>query len=319
MVISRAKKVLEIESRAIASMANRIDEGFVRAVELLYNCKGRVIVSGMGKSGIIAKKVASTLTSIGTPAIFLHPAEGVHGDLGMVGRGDVLIFFSKSGETDEMIKLLPIVKRFGVKLIAVTGNVTSTLARASDVVLDASVEEEACPLGIVPTASTTCALAMGDALAMALLEKRGLSEEDFAIFHPGGALGRRLLLTVTDLMHTGDATPIVGEMTPLKDIIFEISSKKLGVTTVVDGSGLIAGVITDGDLRRLMEKTNDLASVCARDFMSRSPKLISAQDLAAKALEMMERHSITSLIIVDDHKKPEGIIHLHDILKAGIV
>jgi len=319
MIIEQAKRVLMIESKAIEALVDRIGEDFVQAVELIYKCSGRVVVTGMGKSGIIGKKIASTLASVGTPALFLHPAEGVHGDLGMVTRGDVIVCLSNSGETEELLKLLPVIKRFNIKLIAITGNTKSTLAKNSDVVLDASVDEEACPWDIVPTASTTASLAMGDAIAIALLDKKGFKKEDFALFHPAGSLGKSLLLTVNDLMHKGDAIPIVRENAPLKDIIYEISSKKLGVTTVVDGKRVLKGIVTDGDLRRLFEKGKDAFEIKAAEIMSKNPKTIDKDELAAKALQIMEQYSITSLLIVDGKNSPTGIVHLHDLLKAGVV
>jgi len=319
MIIEQAKRVLMIESKAIEALVDRIGEDFVQAVELIYKCSGRVVVTGMGKSGIIGKKIASTLASVGTPALFLHPAEGVHGDLGMVTRGDVIVCLSNSGETEELLKLLPVIKRFNIKLIAITGNTKSTLAKNSDVVLDASVDEEACPWDIVPTASTTASLAMGDAIAIALLDKKGFKKEDFALFHPAGSLGKSLLLTVNDLMHKGDAIPIVRENAPLKDIIYEISSKKLGVTTVVDGKRVLKGIVTDGDLRRLLEKRRDIFEIKASEIMSKNPKTIDKDELAAKALQIMEQYSITSLLIVDGKNSPTGIVHLHDLLKAGVV
>ena len=319
MIIEQAKRVLMIESKAIEALVDRIGEDFVQAVELIYKCSGRVVVTGMGKSGIIGKKIASTLASVGTPALFLHPAEGVHGDLGMVTKGDVIICLSNSGETEELLKLLPFVKRFNVRLIAITGNINSTLAKNSDVVLDASVDEEACPWDIVPTASTTASLAMGDALCIALLDKRGFKKEDFALFHPAGSLGKSLLLTVNDLMHKGDTIPIVKEDTPLKDVIYEISSKKMGVTAVVDGKMVLKGIVTDGDLRRLLEKGKDVFEIKASEIMSKNPKTIDKDELAAKALQIMEQYSITSLLIVDGKNSPTGIVHLHDLLKAGVV
>ncbi len=319
MIIEQAKRVLMIESKAIEAIVDRIGEEFVQAVELIYKCSGRVVVTGMGKSGIIGKKIASTLASVGTPALFLHPAEGVHGDLGMVTKGDVIICLSNSGETEELLKLLPFVKRFNVRLIAITGNINSTLAKNSDVVLDASVDEEACPWDIVPTASTTASLAMGDALCIALLDKRGFKKEDFALFHPAGSLGKSLLLTVNDLMHKGDTIPIVKEDTPLKDVIYEISSKKMGVTAVVDGKRVLKGIVTDGDLRRLLEKGKDVFEIKAAEIMTKNPKTIDKDELAAKALQIMEQYSITSLLIVDGKNSPTGIVHLHDLLKAGVV
>ena len=319
MIIEQAKRVLMIESKAIEALVDRIGEDFVQAVELIYKCSGRVVVTGMGKSGIIGKKIASTLASVGTPALFLHPADGIHGDLGMVTKGDVIICLSNSGETEELLKLLPVIKRFNIKLIAITGNTKSTLARSGDVVLDVSVDEEACPWDIVPTASTTATLAMGDALCIALLDKKGFSKEDFAIFHPGGSLGKSLLLTVNDLMHKGDTIPIVMEDAILKDVIYEISSKKMGVTAVVDGEMVLKGIVTDGDLRRLLEKRRDIFEIKASEIMSKNPKTIDKDELAAKALQIMEQYSITSLLIVDGKNSPTGIVHLHDLLKAGVV
>jgi arabinose-5-phosphate isomerase len=277
----------------------------------------------MGKSGLIGKKIAATLASTGTPALFLHPAEGIHGDLGMVTRGDIVIALSNSGETEEMSRMLPSLKRLGIKIIALTGNCESTLAKNSDVVIDVSVQEEACPLGLAPTASTTATLAMGDALAVALLDQRGFKQEDFACFHPGGTLGKKLLLRIRDLMHTGDAVPVVSENTLIKDAIYEISSKKMGITTVVNSAGKIVGVISDGDLRRWMEKTEksreNLLAKKARDIMTRNPKLASRDALAAEAVALMENNSITCLIVSDYDARPEGVIHLHDLLKAGVV
>jgi arabinose-5-phosphate isomerase len=323
MSIEQAKRVLKIEADAVAALIGRIDEHFDRAVQMILNCEGRVVVTGMGKSGLIGKKIAATLASTGTPALFLHPAEGIHGDLGMVTRGDTVIALSNSGETDELSRMLPSLKRLGIGIIALTGNIESTLAKNSDVVIDVGVKEEACPLGLAPTASTTAALAMGDALAVALLDKRGFREEDFACFHPGGALGKKLLLRVRDLMHIGDAVPKVSESTLIKDAIFEISSKKMGVTAVVDSAGKLVGVISDGDLRRWMEKTEktgeNLLAKKASDIMTANPKVANKDSLAAEAVSIMEKYSITCLIITDPDKKPEGVIHLHDLLKAGVV
>jgi len=318
MVLEQAKRTLEIESKAVAALIDRLDERFVKAVELLYNCKGRVVVTGMGKSGLIGKKIVSTLSSTGSPAIFLHPAEGSHGDLGMLTRDDVILAISNSGETEELLNILPIIRRFNIKTIAMVGHVGSKLAKSCDVVLDVSVAEEACVLGITPTASTTAALAMGDALAMALLKKRGFTREDFAVLHPGGALGKKFLLRVEDLMHTGEQIPIVRENALLKDVIYEISSKTLGMTCVVNAEGGLEGIITDGDLRRLMERVEEPFSTVARDFMTVSPKTIDREELAARAVSVMEHYSITSLIIVDSESRPIGVIHIHDLLKAGV-
>lgn len=319
----RAKRVLKIEADAVAALVNRIDEQFEKAVEMVLKCKGRVVVTGMGKSGLIGKKIAATLASTGTPALFLHPAEGIHGDLGMVTRGDTVIALSNSGETEEVALMLPSLKRLGIKIIALTGNPDSTLAKNSDVVIDVGVKEEACPLGLAPTASTTATLAMGDALAVVLLDQRGFKEEDFACFHPGGTLGKKLLLRVRDLMHTGDDVPLVSEETLIKDAIYEISSKKMGITAVLNASGKLVGVISDGDLRRWMEKTEksgeNLLTKKAADIMTRKPKVANKDSLAAEAVALMERNSITCLIVSDHDARPEGVIHLHDLLKAGVV
>jgi arabinose-5-phosphate isomerase len=316
----QAKKVLKIESEAVRALVDRIDDNLVRAIDLIYSCNGRVVVTGMGKSGLIGKKIAATLASTGTPALFLHPAEGGHGDIGMVTKGDTVIAISNSGETDEIIRILPLLKRLDIRLIALTGSKHSTLSRASDVVLDVSVQEEACPMGLVPTASTTAALAMGDALAVALLSKRGFREEDFAFFHPGGSLGKKLLIKVKDLMHTGDAIPIVLPNTLMTEAVMEISSKRLGVTIVADDDGKIYGVITDGDLRRGIQRWGkSFFDMKAEEVMTKNPKTISEDELAVKALSVMEQHSITSLIVPDNSGRATGIIHLHDILKKGIV
>jgi arabinose-5-phosphate isomerase len=319
MSILQGKRVLEIEARAIAGLVDRLDHRFTDAIDLLYHCAGKVVVSGMGKSGLIGQKIAATLASTGTPAFFLHPAEGVHGDLGMLARRDVFIAISNSGETEEVLKLLPFVKRLSIPVIALTGRVQSTLAKNSEVVLDVSVKEEACPMGLAPTASTTAALAMGDALAIALLDKRGLKEEDFAQFHPGGTLGRRLLLKVRDLMHQGEAIPRVDQRASARDAIKEITSKKLGMTTVVDAHGRLHGVVTDGDLRRCLEKGIDVATARAGDLASKNPKTIGPDDLAARAVQLMEQFSITSLVVLGEQGQIVGVIHMHDLLKSGVV
>ncbi len=319
MILERARRVLTVEAAAVAALVPRLGEEFVRAVEVLYECQGRVVLTGMGKSGFVAKKIAATLTSTGTPALYLHPAEGVHGDLGMIVRGDVVVAVSNSGNTTEIMEILPALKRFGVKLIALVGNMQSALAKESDVALDVSVEEEACTLNLTPTASTTAALAMGDALAVALFEKRGFKVEDFANLHPGGRLGRRLILRVRDLMRVGHEMPIVGEETSMRDAILEISTKRLGLTMVVDGQGRLTGIITDGDLRRGLEKHGNLLERRAAECMTGSPKLIDRDELAARAVQVMEQYKITSLLIVDPAGRPDGVIHLHDILQAGVV
>lgn len=319
-IIDEAKRVLRVEADAVLRMAERLGGEFERAAEILNQCRGRVIVTGMGKSGLVGKKIAATLASTGTPAFFLHPAEACHGDLGTVTGEDVILAISNSGETEEIIGLIPYLKRFDVKLISMTGKGVSTLSRASDVTLDIGVREEACPMGIVPTASTTAALAMGDALAVVLLTMKGFREEDFAAFHPKGSLGKKLLIRVSDLMHSGEGVPMVRPETPMTETVIEMSSKRLGVTTVVDEGGRLKGVITDGDLRRGIEKwSNKFFEMKAEEVMIKDPKTIQADALAAKALAVMERHSITSLVVPDGDGRLMGIIHLHDILRQGIV
>ena len=313
-----AERVLRIEAEAILGVIPKLDERFDRAVELLHRCSGRVIVTGMGKSGLVGRKIAATLASTGTPAFFLHPAEGVHGDVGMVARGDVVLALSNSGETDEMLAILPPLKRLGVPIVLLTGHAKSTLARQSEVVLDVSVSEEACPINLAPTSSTTAALAMGDALAMVLLDLRGLRAEDYAALHPRGTLGWRALFRVGDLMHTGEAMPAVADTAPLAEAVQEMTQKGLGMTTVVDADGRLAGVITDGDLRRLHLRGGPFDTLRAGDVATRSPRTIGADDLAAKALELMEG-KITSLVVVDEAHRPRGVVHLHDILRAKII
>jgi arabinose-5-phosphate isomerase len=314
-----AERVLRLEADAILGVIPKLDEGFERAVALLRGCTGRVIVTGMGKSGLIGRKIAATLASTGTPAYFLHPAEGVHGDLGMVARGDVVVVLSNSGETDEVLAILPLLKRLGVPIVLLTGNPGSALARQCEVVLDVGVPEEACPMNLAPTSSTTAALAAGDALALVLLELRGLRPEDYAALHPRGALGWRSLFKVADLMLTGDAIPIVPDTTPLRGVIVEMTQKRKGMTTVVDRDGQLLGVITDGDLRRLHLRGDAIEDLTAGQVASREPKVIRSEDLAAKALEVMETWQITSLVIVDQARRPVGLIHLHDVLRAKIV
>ena len=319
-ILDEARKVIQAEAAAVAALAERLDSSFEKAVQMILASSGRVVVSGMGKSGLVGQKIASTMASTGTPAFFLHPAEGIHGDLGMIMTGDVVIGISNSGETEELLRILPVIKRLGANLIAMSGNPTSNLARSSDVFLDVSVAEEACPLGLAPTSSTTATLAMGDALAVALLVERGFKAEDFAIFHPGGSLGKRLLLRVEDLMHGGDSIPLVQEEMLMKEALFVITSKGLGITGVTDAQGGLLGVITDGDLRRCLERGEDILHSTAGSLMRRNPKRILRRELAAAALQMMERHSITTLFAFDDEQSqsPCGVIHLHDILKAGI-
>ena len=319
-ILQRAREVLSIEARGISRLGERLDDSFLRAVDLLYSCPGKVVVTGMGKSGIICRKIAATLASTGTPSFFLHAGEGIHGDLGMVMKGDVIIALSNSGETEEILKLLPHFKLNGLKLIVLTGKLDSTLAKAGDIVLYAGASEEACPLGLAPTASTTAALALGDALAVVLLEKKEFKEQDFARRHPGGILGRKLILKVEDLMKKGEEIPLVREDTAMKDALFEITSKRLGVTGVVDAEGRLVGAITDGDLRRGLEKKGDIFRFKAAELMTRSPKTVPAEMLAAEAVAVMEQFPITALFILDQQsQKPAGVIHLHDIIKAGVV
>jgi arabinose-5-phosphate isomerase len=318
-ILKRAAEVLRVESSGILSMIDRLDESFVRAVELLHGCRGKVVVTGVGKSGLICRKIAATLASTGTPAFFIHAGDGVHGDLGMVMNGDVILALSNSGETDEILKVLPHFKFHSLKLIVMTGNPDSTLARSGDVVLNVRVKDEACPLGLAPTTSTTAALAMGDALAVVLLEEKGFNEADFAVRHPGGTLGRRLMLRVEDLMCRGEQLPLVQDDTSVKEALFEITSKRLGVTGVVDSKGKLVGVITDGDLRRGLHSLGDILALQAKDIMTRDPKTIPAETLATEAVAVMERFSITSLFVLDNEsQRPRGIVHLHDLVKAGL-
>lgn len=316
--LARARLVLEVEARAIDGLADRLDGAFERAVELIAGSGGRVIASGLGKSGIICQKIAATLSSTGTPASFMHPVEAIHGDLGVLVAGDVMIALSNSGETEELLRLVPYVKRLGVPLVGMIGRPGSTLAAECDVVLDVSIREEACPLGLAPTASTTAALAMGDALAMALVERRDFSAEQFAERHPGGEIGKRFL-RVRELMHAGDRVPRVAADAPLGDAIFEMTSKGFGATSVVDDDGRLVGIVTDGDLRRLLERRRDDAlSAVAAEAMTASPTTIDGGELAAAALEIMERRHITSLLIVDDERRPAGILHIHDLWRTQL-
>ncbi len=317
--IDIAKKVLQTEADAVRSLIERIDQTFEKAVEIVLSSKGRVVVTGMGKSGLVGKKIAATLASTGTPSFFMHPAEASHGDLGMVTADDVIIAISNSGETDEIISIIPFLKRFNVALISLTGSHGSTLARAAEVNLDISVAEEACPLGIVPTSSTTAALAMGDAIAVALLTKRGFQQDDFAFFHPSGSLGKKLFIRVRDLMHTGDLLPITPPKASLTAAVMEISSKRLGMTVVAEGDNVMLGIITDGDVRRGIEKWGkDFFDMKAGEVMTKNPRVISEDELAAKALAVMEKLAITALVVIGDNAQIVGIIHLHDILKKGI-
>ena len=314
-----AKEVLTIEANSILRLKNNIGDEFDKAIEYLYNCKGRVIVTGMGKSGLIGRKIAATLSSTGTPAYFLHPSESTHGDSGIITRNDVIIAISNSGETQELLNLLPLIKRFGVIMIGMTGNLNSTLSHASDVTLDISVEREACPLNKAPTASTTATLAMGDALAVCLLKKRGFSEEDFLIFHPSGALGKGFLYKVSDLMLSEkEKLPIAHENDKFTDVIELITNYKLGMAMILDNNGVLTGVLTDGDIRRTLLKYHDTSNLIIKNVMTENPKCISADSYGASALNLMEKYSITALAVVDESHKPIGVIHIHDLLKAGV-
>ncbi len=315
-----ARRVFETEAEAVLGLKDRLDESFAKAVGLIHSSSGRVVVTGMGKSGLVGKKIAATLASTGTPSFFLHPAEASHGDLGMVTSKDIVIALSNSGETREILDLIPFLKRFNLTLISLTGNPNSSLARAADINLDVSVKEEACHISMLPTASTTAAMAMGDALAVALLSKRGFSERDFAFLHPGGTIGKRLFVRVKDLMHKGDEIPIVPPHATITQAVVEISSKRLGIVAVTDDSWKILGIITDGDVRRGIERWGkDFFELNVAEVMTKGPKTISEDELAVKALHLMEQNSITTLLIPDESYRIKGVIHLHDILKQGIV
>ena len=317
-LLDLARTVLRTEATAILRLVDTIDRDFERAIEVLFECRGRVVVTGMGKSGIICRKIAATLSSTGTPAFFLHPAEAIHGDLGALRDDDVVIAMSRSGETEEVIRLLESIRRLGARLIAITGDPRSTLAKAADVTLDCGISEEACPFNLAPTASTTAALALGDALAMTLLVRKGFREEDFASLHPGGRLGRRLM-RVEQAMHAGDAAPLVRESTVMPEIFHEMSSKRLGMTCVVDDDGRLTGVFTDGDLRRLLTRTTDVLTLTAGQVMTRNPLTIDRRLLAVEALKIMEARKVTSVVVVDGERRVEGVVHLHDLWRTQMV
>jgi arabinose-5-phosphate isomerase len=318
-LLALARNVLETEAQAVLALAGRLDANFVAAVKLVLDCKGRVVVSGIGKSGHIAHKIAATLASTGTPAFFVHPAEAIHGDLGMIAADDVVIALSNSGESSELLTILPLLKRRGARLIAMTGNVKSTLAREADVSLDASVAREAGSLGLAPTASTTAALALGDALALALLDARGFGAEDFARSHPGGALGRKLLVRVSELMHQGDALPRVPAGASLTDALLEMSSKGLGMTAIVGEDGSLAGLYTDGDLRRTLAKGIDIRHAKVDEAMTRNPHTIGADKLAAEAVQYMQKFRINGLLVLDELGRVVGALNMHDLFRAGVV
>lgn len=313
-----ARKVLATEAAAILALVDRLDGRFDAAVDLLRGCRGRVILTGMGKSGIICRKIAATLTSTGTPATFLHPADAIHGDLGVIQCDDVVVALSYSGETEEILRLLETIRRLGARLLAITGAPGSTLAQAADVAIDCSVTEEACPMNLVPTASTTAALAFGDALAMTLLVEKGFCQEDFATLHPGGKLGKQLM-RVESLMHAGRQCPAVRDDTPMRDVIYEMSSKGLGMTCVADGDGRLLGIITDGDLRRHMDGAPGILALTAGDVMTRGPVAIPPSTLAVEALNLMEQRKITSLVVVDGDRRVAGVVHLHDLWRTEMV
>lgn len=317
--IRQAREVLEIEVQAISALMDRLDENFGRAVALILECQGRVVVTGIGKSGSIGRKISATLASTGTPSLFLHPAEGVHGDLGMVAADDVLVALSYSGDTEEIITIIPAIKRIEVPIIALTGNLDSPLAKSSEVVLDVSVEKEACPLGLAPTASTTTMLALGDALAVAVMRARRFSREDFALLHPAGSLGRRLLLTAQDLMRTDESLATVTEETILKDVLFAITKANAGAANVVSSEGILLGIITDGDIRRSLLKDEANLHRPVGGLMIRDPKTIKPDQLATEALRVMELHKIAEMPVIDEQGRPLGVLNLKDLLKAGIV
>jgi len=317
-IIEEGKKVVTLELKSIEKLIYKIDVNFAKAVNAIYNSKGRVVISGVGKSGLIARKIVATLNSTGTAAISLHPTDALHGDLGMVRKDDIILVISKSGSTEEIINLVTFLKRIDVTIIGMLGNIKSTLSRLCDIVLDISVDEEACPNDLAPTSSTTTTLVMGDALAVALLQIKGFTAEDFAEFHPGGSLGKRLSLKISEIMYDGNDIPIVYETSLLKDVIYEISSKRLGTTAVLDSNESLVGIITDGDLRRLLEKSTNINEITAKEIMSKNPKTIQPDFLASFALQQMEKYNITSLIVSENGRTVNGIVHLHDLVKLGL-
>lgn len=319
MSIKRAKEVLRIESEAIANLIERLDENFQRAVDLIFACKGRVVITGIGKAGIVGQKISATLSSTGTPSLWLHSAEAIHGDLGRVTGEDVVVALSNSGETEEIIMLVPLIKKIGSKLIAFTGNLNSTLAGNSDAILNVGVKEEACPLGLAPTASTTAMLAMGDALAIALLEKKGFKQEDFAFYHPGGTLGKRLLLKVEDIMRKGLANPIVQEDRLIKEVLIAITGARAGAATVVNKKGILVGIFTDGDLRRHLEKDHNLSKRKVKDVMTKMPITVTKGKLAVEVLRILQEKKIDEIPVVDGKLRPIGLVDVQDLLKAGLV
>jgi len=317
-ILEKGKQVIKIESEAVSHLHDFLDDEFVKAAKTILNSKGRVIITGLGKSGLIARKIVATLNSTGTPAIYLHPTDALHGDLGMVRSEDVIILISKSGNTEEIFNLMILLKRINVTIIGMVGDKDSKIGRECDIFLNAYVKEEACPYDLAPTSSSTVALVLGDALAITLLEIRGFTSEDFAFLHPAGSLGKRLSLKISEIMYKDDKVPIVNQKAELKDAILEMTTKRLGVTSVVNDEGVLTGVLTDGDLRRLLEKQNEIGNLKAEDVMSKNPKTIDADYLASFALQQMENFKITSLVVTDSNKKPVGIIHLHDLIEIGL-
>lgn len=317
--IARGKRVLEIEKNAIEQLAQYINDDFSNACQLMYDCKGRVIVIGMGKSGHIGNKIAATLASTGTPSFFVHPGEASHGDLGMITQDDVLLMISNSGETTEVINLIPVIKRIGAKIVGMSGKQHSTLAQQSNVHICIAISEEACPLGLAPTASTTATLAMGDAIAVALLEEKGFTADDFALSHPGGSLGKRLLLMLKDVMHQGESLPVVAENTTVKNALLEMTAKGLGMTAVVDNNGLLSGIFTDGDLRRILEQRIDIHATAISEVMTKQCTTANESMLAAEALNIMEQKKINGLLVVDQQQQPIGALNMQDLLKAGVL
>jgi arabinose-5-phosphate isomerase len=317
--LALARDVLDIEADAVRALRDQLDDGFVEAIDFILGCRGRVVVSGIGKSGHVARKVAATLASTGTPAFFVHPAEASHGDLGMVTAEDVFIAMSNSGESDELIAILPLIKRLGARLIAITGKPGSSLAQLADVHLNAAVAKEACPLNLAPTASTTAALALGDALAVAILDARGFGPDDYARSHPGGALGRRLLTYVRDVMRTGDQVPIVTPTATVRDALFQLTAKRMGMTAIVDDNGRVKGIFTDGDLRRVLERSGDFRELSIASVMTPGPRTIGPDQLAVEAVELMERHRINQMLVVDDAGKLIGALNMHDLFSKKVI
>lgn len=318
-MLKRAKEVLLHEADAVRNLVDKLDDNFVKAVQAILACRGKVIVTGLGKSGLVGRKLVATFNSTGTPSLFLHPTEGLHGDLGILQRDDLVLVISKSGNLEELESFYPVIERLGLQVIAICGNLQSTLAKRCDICLDASVPDEACNFNLAPTSSSTAAIALGDALALVVQEERGFTAEDFSLLHPGGTLGRRLSIRIRDLMHSGEDLPLVKSSSSVKEMLIVITNKRLGTAIIVDDDGRLRGIFTDGDLRRLLSRNGDFMSKTAAEVMSASPKLIGANELAERGLKIMEDHQITSLVVVDEDRKPVGLVHIHDILKSKVV